>query len=172
MLTLESYQRGLLDLIKNRGLPQDPFLQKVASSPGIAIVRETAVWWRLLQIESLCPLSSSILKYQGQIREVVTSYFNSNRTSPYAEELSEGFLKFLGNHADPLIRSIATLEYAVLRVRSGLGETEVIFDRNPDQVFLAMKLGGTMPSAEPDSVYRVKVARDLPGMLRCIREAA
>jgi hypothetical protein len=144
----------------------------VESSSGIAIVRETAIWWRVMQIEALCPLVSSILKHYGLVQDAVTVYFNTNRTSPYAEELSEGFLKFLCHHADPLVRSMAALELAILRVRCGAIEpSEVLFDRNPDHVFLAIKSGGRIPGTEPNSLYRVRVARELPGLLQCIRES-
>jgi len=172
MTTLETYQRGLLDLVKSRGgPPTDPYLRRVAGGAEIAVVREIAIWWRTFQIESQCPLVSRVLKHYGCFNQTVTQYFDANRTSPFVEELTHQFLASLCEHNDLFLRSVSRFEQALLRARAGPEETQVIlFDRNPESVFLALEGTGILPPAEPERLYRMTVDRRLPGMFRCTRE--
>lgn len=173
MIRLELYQRGLLDLVKKRGVsPEDPYLRCVAESRALVVVREIAVWWRVFQIEAQCRFTSRLLKHLQCFQEVVTSYFNSNRTSPFVEELSRDFLSSLRTHDVLLIRTMAHFEYAFLEVRAGCaGGFEIEWDRHPDLVFQALDNGTELPGPEPECVYRMRIARELPGMVACIREA-
>jgi hypothetical protein len=172
MTTLETYQRGLLDLVKSRGAtPTDPYLSRVASSPGIVVVREIAVWWRAFQIAAQCPLVSRVLKHDGLFEETIVQYFSGHRTSPFVEELTDDFLGFLGKQADPFLRSVARFERALLSARAGSEAVEEIhFDRNPDLAFAALGRAGTIPPPEPGIRYHMIVDRNLPEMFRCTRE--
>jgi len=172
MTSLETYQRGLLDLVKSRGLPPtDPYVRRVASGPEIAIVREIAIWWRTFQIETQCPLVSRVLKHYGCFNQTVARYFDCNHTSPFVEELTHDFLTSLSEHTDPFLRSVCQFEDALLRVRAGSEEIHVVlFDRNPDLAFLTLEKAGTLPPAEPGLLYRMTVDRRLPGMFRGSRE--
>jgi hypothetical protein len=173
MIPLELYQRGLLDLVKKRGItPEDPYLRRVAESRALVVVREIAVWWRVFQIEAQCPFTSRLLKHLRCFHEVVTSYFNRNRTSPFVEELSRDFLRSLRTHDPQLIRTIARFEYALLEVHAGCAEGfEIVWDRHPDLVFHALDNGNELPAPETECVYRMRIARELPGMVVCTREA-
>ena len=172
MTTLETYERGLLDLVKDRGgPPTDPYLRRVAGGAEIAVVREIAIWWRTFQIESQCPLVSLVLKHYGCFNQTVTQYFDSNHTSPFVEELTHHFLASLSENTDPFLRSVCRFEHALLRARAGSDETHVIlFDRNPDLALVALKKNSVVPAAEPGFLYRMTVDRHLPGMFRCTRE--
>jgi hypothetical protein len=172
MIGLQIYQRGLLDLVKNRGgPPTDPYLRRVAGGPEITVVREIAIWWRTFQIETQCPLVSRVLKHYRCFNQTVTQYFDSNHTSPFVEELTHHFLASLREHTDPFLRSVCRFEQALLRARAGSEETDVIlFDRNPDSAFLALEETGMVLPAEPGFLYRMTVDRRLLGMFRCTRE--
>lgn len=174
MTQLELYQRGLLDLVKRRGVaPEEPYLRRVAESRAIAIVREIAVWWRVFQIEAQCRFTSRLLKRLDCFHEVVTLYFNGNRTSPFVEELTRDFLSSLSTHETRLIRTVARFEYALLEVRTGcIGDFEIIWDRHPDLVLKALDNGNQLPPPEPEFVYRMRVAAHLAGTVVCTREAA
>lgn len=120
MITLETYQRGLLDLVKSRGAPPtDPYLSEAASSPGIVVVREIAIWWRAFQIAAQCPLVSRVLKHAGLFEGTVEQYFSGQRTSPFVEELTDDFLRFLEGRAEPFLRCVARFERALLSARAG-----------------------------------------------------
>jgi hypothetical protein len=172
MITLETYQRGLLDLVKNRGVPPtDPYLRQIASCPELVLVREIAVWWRAFQIETQCPLVARVLKHYGCFNRTVTQYFDGNHTSPFVEELIHHFLGTFSEHTDPFLRSVSRFEHALLRARAGSEETYVVlFDRNPDLAFLTMEKTGRLPPTENGFIYRVNVDPHLPGMIRCTRE--
>jgi hypothetical protein len=174
MTGLELQQRGLLNLVKGRGAPpDDPYLQRVAGSRELAMVREIALWWRTFQLEAQCRFTSRLLKRLGSFPALVAAYFDNNATSPFVEELSLGFLSTLRVHDDPLIRAVSQFEYGFLQVRSGCNESfEILWDRHPDLVFLALENGSDLPDPEPGCHYRVQVARNLPKLIACSRECA
>ena len=174
MTQLELYQRGLLDLVKGRGVtPLDTYLRRVAESRALEVVREIAVWWRTFQIEAQCRYTSRVLERIGCFQEVVTSYFNSNRTSPFVEELSRDFLNSLHTHDLLLVRTVAQFEYALLEVRSGCTKAfEIHWEWHPDQVLQALDNGSELPVSEPEWVYRMRIAEGLPGTVVCTRESA
>jgi hypothetical protein len=172
MTQLELQQRGLLDLIKRRGdRPRDPYLARVSSSAGLRMIREIAIWWRAFQLETQCHFTSRLLKHHGYFNSLVKAYFNSNATSAYVEELSYGFLTSLLAHPDPLVRSVAQFERAFLGIRAGSDAmTEVVWDRNPDSVFLALDRRSTLPDPDNAYVYCMQIGRDLQTTFTCTRE--
>ena len=122
MTQLERQQRGLLDLIKNRGVPpEDPYLRQVANSRELEMVREIAIWWRAFQIEDQCRFTSRLLKRCECFEDVVVTYFNNHRTSPFIEELSQDFLNSLVDHPDWLIRAVPQFELALFESTGRLG---------------------------------------------------
>jgi hypothetical protein len=172
MTRLELYQRGLLDLVKRRGAaPSDPYLRRVAGSRELAVLQEIAVWWREFQIQAQCHFTSLLLMRLGCFHEIVTSYFNSNRTSPFIEELSLHFLESLQRHDILLIRIVAGLDLAFLEVRAGCTQCfEIVWDRHPDLLLHALDTGRDLPGAEHGFVYRMTIAGDIPGTVACTRE--
>ena len=172
MTQLERQQRGLLNLIKNRGVPaEDAYLRQVANSCGLEIVREIAIWWRAVQIEDQCRFTSRLLKRCECFEDVVVTYFNNHRTSPFIEELSQDFLNSLGSHPDWLIRAVSEFELALLKVRAGSAECfEVLWDRYPENVILALEENSRLPPPEIGCLYRMRISRDLPRMVVCTRE--
>jgi hypothetical protein len=172
MTQLERQQRGLLNLIKNRGVPlDDAYLRQVAGSRELAMVREIAVWWRAFQIEDQCHFTSRLLKRCQCFDTVVTNYFNNNSTSPFIEELSHDFLSSLRDHCDCLIRAVSQFEFALLKVKAGSAEHfEVDWDRHPNRVILALEEGSDLPAPETGCLYRMRIAHDLPHMVACARE--
>ena len=172
MTGLERQQRGLLALLQGRDCPaDDPYLQRVAGSRQLGMVREIAIWWRAFQIEAQCHFTSRLLKRLGRFDALVASYFDNHATSPFVEELSQGFLESLRVHDDFLVRVVSQFEYGFLKVRSGSDESfETLWDRHPDQVFLALENGNELPAPEPDCRYRLHVAITLPGLFVCSRE--
>ena len=172
MNALERQQRGLLALIKDRGdVPDDPYLQRVARSRELAMMRGIALWWRALAVQMQCPLTTRLLKRLGCFDALVAAYFDRNATSPFVEEVSAGFLASLHDHGDPLIRAVSRFEHAVLAVKGGSAASyEIVWDRHPDGVAQALETGAELPAPEPNTLYRMHVARDLPGMIACVRE--
>jgi hypothetical protein len=172
MSALELHQRGLLELIKNRdGWHDDPYLRRVANSRELAMVRQIALWWRAFAIAGQCRFTTRLLKRLGCFDALVASYFDHNPTSPFVEDLCLEFLISLNNHGNRLIRDMSRFEYALLAIRAGSPDTyEIVWDRHPQILILALETGGELPASESDCRYRVRLARDLPNMMACLRE--
>jgi hypothetical protein len=172
MSALELQQRGLLALIKNRdGVPDDPYLRRVAQSRGLAMMRSIALRWRAFDVRMQCPFTARLLKRRGCFDALVARYFDQNATSAFVEQLSAGFLGSLQNHDDPLIRATASFEHALLAVRAGSSDTyEMVWDRHPDVVVQALETGSELPPAEPGVRYRMRVGSELPGTVACMQE--
>jgi hypothetical protein len=171
MTDLEIHQRGLLAILKNRcGAPNDPYLRQVANSRELAMV--LALWWIAFALEAQCRFTMRLLKRLSSFDLLVATYFDHNKTSPFVEELSLGFLGSLHAHGDPLVRAVSEFEHALLTVRAGFAQAhEILWDRHPERVILALETGDQLPKREQDCVYRMRVAKDLPQMLVCVRES-
>ena len=174
MIGLETYQCGLLDLLKERGpAPADPYLRRVADSRELAMLRDIAMWWRVFQLEAQCRLTARLLRRMGCFDESALSYFNGNNTSPFVEELSRDFLRYLFNHPDPLVRSTSHFEYALSQVLGSSAESfEILWDRNPDSVFLSLDRGTELPPPEVEYAYLMLVSRSIPDRISCTRRPA
>jgi hypothetical protein len=171
-MTLEAHQRGLLDLIKNRrASPADPYLRQVEGSAQLAMLREIALWWRLFALEAQCRFTSRLLKRFGLFQKTVAFYFDNHATSPFVEELSVDFLRSLRAHPNPLVRAVSQSEHALLQCKAGSGDAvEILWDRHPDRVFQALEDGSELPPVETGGVYRLRIDRELRGMVACTRD--
>lgn len=172
MTQLERQQRGLLALIKNQDvIIDDPYLEEVAGSRGLAMLREIAIWWRALQLEAQCRFTSRLLKRLGCFDAMVSAYFNCHPISPFIEELSRAFLDSLHRHPDPLIRSVSQFEWAFMLARAGSAKSfEVPWDRHPDLVIAALDTGGKLPTEDKEYRYRMLIGREIPALVSCTRE--
>jgi hypothetical protein len=173
MSALELQQRGLLELVKNRGRSlEDPYLRRVANSRELAMVRKIALWWRAFALEGQCRFTARLLKRLGCFDMLVASYFDRNPTSSFVEELSLGFLESLHDHGDRLIGAMSQFEHALLKARAGPADIcEITWDRHPELLVLALETGGELPPSESDCIYRMRVGSQLPGLIACTRES-
>jgi hypothetical protein len=172
MTQLEGQQRGLLALIKNRTTTvDDPYLKQIADSRGLAMLREIVFWWRALQLEAQCRFTSRLLKRLRCFDAAVLAYFNNNPTSPFIEKLSRDFLEFLNSDPDPLIRSVSQFEWAFMQARAGSTKSfEVLWDRHPDHVIVALHAGSELPAVDRKYHYRMRIGRRIPALVSCTRE--
>jgi hypothetical protein len=172
MTELERQQRGLLDLVKNRGtVPDDGYLRQVAGSRELAMVREIALWWRITQIEGQCPFTARLLRRFDLLEAAIADYFSEHATSSFVEELSRDFLCAQRTHADPIVRAVSQFEYGLMEAHAGSAETfQVRWDRHPNSVLMALENGTELPPREFGGIYRMRIARDIPDLVSCIRE--
>jgi len=172
MNALELQQRGLLALIKNRdGVPDDPYLQRVARSRELAMMRGIALWWRALAIDMQCRFTPRLLKRLGCFDALVARYFDQNSTSPFIEEVNLGFLASLHGYDDPLVRAVSRFEHALLAIKAGSTDTyEIVWDRHPDRVVHALETGAALPPPEAHTLYRMHASSQLPGTVACVQE--
>ena len=174
MTPLEREQRGILALLKGRGLAsRDPYRERISNSPRLEILREIAVRWRMYQVEAQCRYTSRLLKRQQRFEQVVGQHFISNATSPFLETFTLDFLRALGADADVLVRELASSELAILIAHEGKQEAvEIHWDRNPDLVFSALEIHGPVPLPSAGEHFILRVGSEIRGLVECVRESA
>ncbi|MBI1807674.1 MAG: hypothetical protein HYR76_11545 [Ignavibacteria bacterium] len=121
-MVLAALQKKLLHLLKSRyevTAEDDAYIRSIAQSIHLGLVKEIAVWWRMLGIEQYCPLTSSLLKQQHLFDEIVKEYFNNHAISPFIETLGIAFLDELSCHQNTLIAATAQFERALIKVKLG-----------------------------------------------------
>lgn len=174
MLSLEQQQHTVLAMIKGRTAQPspdtypDPWLARVASSRGLQMVREIALWWRRFQIESQCRYTSRMMKRLDCFDSYVAQYFRSHSTSPSIEQFASEFLSSLEDHRDPVLRSVAQFELACISLHnSTLHSSTITWDRNPTRVITALDEFSPLPSADPQARYVMKVGPGSLGGITC-----
>ena len=172
MPTLAEYQKTMLDLLKGRATAPfaNPHLRDLAQSPGLGLLREIAVWWRGFAVESACPWTAGLLKKLGRFESSVEAFYRGENVSPYVEKAGEEFLFRMSASPVPLVAAMARLELALMRMRQDSSDEYLIeWDRNPDEVFKALKSAQDLPPSEANTLYRTYVSREIPGLVRCER---
>ncbi len=170
MLTLEQQQRSLLAILRSQPAPhRDPWLDKVATSPGLTMIQSIALWWQRFQIEWQCRYTSRLMKRLGCFNTYVAEHFREHPAPSSIEELSAQFLSSLHDHGHPLLRAVARLELACIQPKSAR-TTTIYWDRNPNQVMDALDRFAELPQPEPKVRYVLRMGGDLPDGVRCVRE--
>ena len=107
----------------------------------------------------------------GLILDVYNLECDNNPTSPFIEKLSRDFLRFLKSDPDPLIRSVSQFEWAFIETRAGSTKSfEVLWDRHPDHIILALDAGSELPAEDGEYYYRMRIGRGIPSLVSCTRE--
>jgi hypothetical protein len=165
-------QAALLALVKGRQavVAGDAWLERVAGSRELGMIREIALWWRRFQIETQCRFTSRMLKRLGRYDEIVAAYFDTNRTSPFIEELAADFLAYVAETSEAdCVRQVARFERALLRLREAPDEiTEICWDRHPVGVIESLEGHGPLPPPET-ARYRMRVGAPIDGLIECSR---
>jgi hypothetical protein len=169
--SLEIQQRGLLSLIKDRApVLQDPYLQQVSESRELVLIRRIALWWRLYALERQCRFTGKLLKQLGRFESFAASYFETCAASPFVEEVSLEFLRWLIDREASIVQSVARFELALLEIRAGVTDNAIVqWDRHPGGVIEALEANQTIPAREVGSVYRMQVRAPAPGQIECVR---
>lgn len=163
MPSLAEHQRAMLALMKGRPVPQsaDAYHAQIAPGKELALLREIAVWWRVLAIERACPSAARLLKRLGLFDSSVERFYRDENVSPYIERASEHFLRYMAGHDDPLVRATVAFEMALARMRRReAGPFTIDWDRNPENVLAALETGAPLPAAEPGLIYRLHLSED------------
>ena len=163
MLSIEQQQRSLLAILSRRpaDLRADPWLESVASSPGLRMIHEIALWWQRFQIEWQCRYTSRLMKRLGCFESYVAAHFRRHPTPPSIEGMSAQFLSSLKKHRDPLLRAVARLEIACIGSNDRPGArsraTIIYWDRDPSRVMEALDRFRELPEREPNLRYSMRL---------------
>ena len=172
-MDLAFHQRRLLDLIKAKGEVRqgdDPYLAEVARSRSLELVREISIWWRAVGIETACPFTSVLLKMRELFDAHVREGCRAESSSPFIAEQAAAFLERTAEHEDPLLRSVARFELALIRIGAGSREEHVVeWQQEPYRVLQALLRGEAPRDPGEPGLWRTVVARHLPHGFRVIR---
>src|SRR5579863_645148 len=126
-MDLQTLQINLLNLLKSRGsTPEEPYLRKVAACPNLALAKKIIFWWRRLQIQNYCAMTTTLLGSYGVLDDYVLR-FSNGRFSVFREEVGLEFLDFINRHSPtPLVRSVSSLEKALILLKTGQVVAETI----------------------------------------------
>ncbi len=165
-MNLAQHQQELSKLVK-RGAAgfhsDDPYVQAIATSPQLDMLREVTLWWREYDVERTCVLTASLLSRRGLLQDMVKHYVAQPGYSPFISEMTTSFLGLMGEHPDRVISAMAKFELAVIAAKRGEpGERVIDWTCDPRSV-----LNGTV-SETPETVprFRTIVSRDLPGFVQ------
>lgn len=165
-MTLATVQRGLRDLLRGRPMVErHPYLADVAASDRLDLLREIVLWWRAFGLERTSPLTAALLKRHGRFDETVSRFVVEQSISPYVEQLGEAFAAAHRDDPDELVATVASFEWALMRVKRGdPGTYEVDWPAEPYAVLHGLLMGRQLPSGSPGrAAYRTVVSAAVAG---------
>lgn len=128
-MNLQTLQINLLNLVKSRagaGSLEDPYLRKVAACDNLALARKIIFWWRRLQVQNYCALTTTLLRSYGVLDDEVLR-FSNGQFSVFREEVGLEFIDFINVHSSsPLVKSVSSFEKALIRLKTGYTVAETI----------------------------------------------
>jgi hypothetical protein len=163
-MSLLTQQRALVGVLQGGAAhPSDPYLCRVVTSPNLDLVRDIGRWWKAFGIEEWCPLTSALLTQQGRFHEIVSAFCRRPDLSQYMEQTGAVFLTELSADGDPLTRSVARFELAMIQAAKGelAGTVWVSWDHHPLQVLVRL-IKGEPAAASDQGRFRTRVSVDLP----------
>jgi hypothetical protein len=121
-MNLELLQTNLSALIKSRARkgPDDPYFREVEASSNLRLVKKIAFWWRKVQVEQFCALTTNLLKKAGTFEDYLEKFITNNGYSAFREEVGFQFLEYLRSlELDSITRSVVQFEEAIIKKRLG-----------------------------------------------------
>lgn len=122
-MNLASLQTNLCDLIKSRvpaGGLEDDYLKEISASGQLRLIQKIAFWWRMIQIEQYCQLTTTLLKKTGAFEKQLENFISANGFSYFRNEVGLQFLEYLiAEYQDTLAKSVAAFEFSLLQLKLG-----------------------------------------------------
>lgn len=119
----KTYQENILFMLKHPGiLPDeaDVYLKELKDSVELEVTRDISIWWRTVQIEKYCVLTSNYLKKKQCFDEEVRQFYLQTNVSPYIEVMAMQFYDYLLNTTtDDLLHSLAAFEKYLIKIKRG-----------------------------------------------------
>ena len=165
-MDLAAHQRALLELIENgTSRPdgdRDTYIDGVAASKGLRVLREIVVSWEAYDVRRSCPLTAIALSRSGRFEEAVRKV-SFGESSTFLESRALLFLDEIAEDDDTLLAALARFERALMRVRSGDTRRHVIeWDRDPTVIINGLLEYRWLADSAPRGSYRTVVAGDQP----------
>jgi len=163
---LAAHQRALLELIANgQTSDHDAYIDKVATSEGLRVLRDIVASWEAYDVRRACPLTALALSLAGRLEEAVGRVF-FGESSAYLESRALLFLDEISEDGDALIAAVARFERALMAIRRGDPHRHVVeWDRDPTVIVNGLLEGRWLADEAPRGRYRTVIAADAPELL-------
>lgn len=169
-MDLETYQRSLHRLIvQGEPTTDDPaYLQALAGTSRLFVVREIIHFWRAHGLERYCILTATWLKRLGRFESDIERFVSEENYSPFIEETGQLFLRYLAHDDDPAVAALAKFEIALHETRVDLREERIIdCFCDIESILSSILQENDRPGPMIPGHYRVTVNRALPGGFMC-----
>jgi hypothetical protein len=174
-LDLAAHQQALLELLGNdRVRPLQAadreYLQEVADSNGLRVLREIVRAWETYDVRRSCPLTTIALEHGEKLEQTVAAaHFETSNA--YLESRRALFLDTVARTETGVVRSVALFEHALYAVRDGDPSTHSIrWERDPTVIINGLLEGRWLADSAPEGRYRTIVAAGLPGYVSVERD--
>ncbi|MGZ5255723.1 MAG: hypothetical protein ACXWCT_15045 [Flavitalea sp.] len=177
-MKLRLLQTSLSSLIKSRPLPKgadgDEYLRGVQSSDHLLLIQKIAFWWRKIQVEPYCRLTSTLLKSTGRFDELLTGFISEKDFSSFRDEVGRQFLSYvILKETHPLTRSVAEFELAIILLKSGeTVETCIRWEYEPYEVIRHLLKDELNIGLLKKGSYDVTVSSEKPAELFQVKDLA
>jgi hypothetical protein len=168
MMDLARQQTALLSLLKSgQSGDCDPYVQTVANSAHLVMLREIILAWRFFDIQRHCRLTASLLKKHGNFESAVKSFAATPSLSPFPDKLAEVFLRQMSEHDDPLVACVAQFELYLTKVKLGdTGEYTIDWPTDPVKLITSLTQDGPVDPLTANEPHRMRIARRYPGLVQ------
>ena len=169
-MDLETYQLSLYRLVVYGKPASDdpPYVQALAGSSRLAVVREVVHFWRAHGLERFCILTVIWLKYLRRFEADIERFVATEKFSPFIEEAGQQFLQYLANDDDPIVQSLAKFEIALHETRIDPSEKRIVeWPCDPRPILAVILKENNFIDPKNTSRYRVTISRALPGGFVC-----
>ena len=167
-MNLARQQTALLSLLKTGHAENDDvYIQSVAISAHLRMLREIILAWRRYDIQRHCPLTATLLKKCARFEELVSSFAAAPNLSPFPDQMAEAFLCQMSEQEDPIITCIAQFELFMTRVKLGdPGEYTVNWPADPRTVIACVLQETPLSSLTLGEHFCMRISRRFEGLVQ------
>jgi hypothetical protein len=169
-MNLETYQRSLHHLfIHCKPESDDPqYVQAIARSSNLAVVRDIVCFWRAYSIERSCILTATWLKGLGRFETEIERFITTEIFSPNGDNSKLQFLHYMETDDDPLVSALAKFEIALDEIRFDSCQMRILeWPCEPKPILSAILNGSDILESEISKRYRVTISSALPDGFVC-----
>jgi hypothetical protein len=167
---LADHQRTVARLVvTGEAEPGDPYGDRVAGTPELAVVREVGARWRSLGLRLHCPLTWRSLGPAERRDAALDRFAAEPGRSPHLHVQARQFLAFAAGHDDPEVAAVARFERSVLDAPGAHHDDRVVIDWPCHPVPLLQALAeGRDTAGDPVAPHRSEAAASTPTRLRVV----
>jgi hypothetical protein len=173
LTTLQRQLRGLITSTYQVSAGDEAYIQAVAHSEHLQVVREIIHWWQAYDVERSCVFTATLIKQRGRWDEALRAWGCQQRSAPFIEQLGPMFLEALCGHDDPLIACVAQFELALIKVKQGDEKVYMVdWAYDPYAVLTSLLTPRSLDEARARGAYRTTIARHLPQLFQVVSVSA